>query len=67
VWLQIAEKNPGLFLQAAFEVLRQRPLTRFVMVGDGELRQSLQQLARRLKISHAGNESCFVYNMLVRS
>jgi glycosyltransferase involved in cell wall biosynthesis len=48
-----AEKNVGLFLQAAYEVLRLHPFVRFTVVGDGVLRASLEDLAARLQISWA--------------
>lgn len=47
------EKNPGLFLLAAQILLEQYPFCRFVVIGDGELRASLEELAGRLKISRA--------------
>ena len=43
----------GLFLQAAYEILRVHPLVRFTVVGDGVLRASLEDLAARLQISWA--------------
>jgi glycosyltransferase involved in cell wall biosynthesis len=48
-----AEKNVGLFLQAAYEILRVHPFVRFTVVGDGVLRASLEDLAARLQISWA--------------
>ncbi len=47
------EKNPGLFLQAAYEILQVHPFARFTIVGDGALRQSLEHLADRLQITWA--------------
>jgi glycosyltransferase involved in cell wall biosynthesis len=47
------EKNPGLFLQAAHEILREHPFARFTVVGDGPLRAPLEELAARLRISWA--------------
>jgi glycosyltransferase involved in cell wall biosynthesis len=47
------EKNPGLFLQMAHELLRLHPFVRFTVVGDGVLRASLEDLAARLQISWA--------------
>ncbi|GAB4546792.1 MAG: glycosyltransferase [Anaerolineae bacterium] len=38
-----AVKNPSLFVEAAARVARQLPQTRFVFVGDGELRPALEQ------------------------
>ena len=48
-----AEKNPGLFLQSAEKILRHNPFIRFTMVGDGDLRPYLENLASRLGISWA--------------
>eukprot|EP01032_Pedospumella_encystans_P017323 gene17323-19744_t len=47
------EKNPGLFLQAAYEILQVYPFARFTIVGDGALRQSLENLADRLQMTWA--------------
>ena len=47
------EKNPGLFLQAAHEILQAHPFARFTIVGDGVLRGPLEELAARLQISWA--------------
>jgi len=43
-------KNHGLFLDAAACIARQDPLARFVIVGDGVLRQTLENKARDLAI-----------------
>jgi len=48
-----AEKNPGLFLQAAYEILQVYPFARFTIIGDGVLRGPLEDLAARLQISWA--------------
>ena len=48
-----SEKNPGLFLQAAHEILQAHPFARFTIVGDGVLRGPLEELAARLQISWA--------------
>jgi glycosyltransferase involved in cell wall biosynthesis len=48
-----SEKNPGLFLLAARELLSRFPLLRFTVVGDGPLKTRLQNMGERLKISHA--------------
>ena len=45
------EKNPGLFLLAAHSILSSHPSARFVIIGGGHLREHLQTLAARLKIS----------------
>lgn len=47
------EKNPGLFIQAAKQILQQFPYTRFHIIGDGPARSSLEELARRLEIDWA--------------
>lgn len=47
------EKNIGLFLQAAHEILRVHPFARFTVVGDGVLRASLEGLVARLQIAWA--------------
>ena len=43
-------KNHRLFLEAAQLVLREMPSAQFVVVGDGELRQALEEQARALGI-----------------
>jgi glycosyltransferase involved in cell wall biosynthesis len=45
------EKNHELFLQAAARVHNERPDARFVMIGDGEQRERLQQLAGQLGVT----------------
>jgi len=40
-------------MQAAYEILQLHPLARFTLVGDGAIRSSLEDLAARLKITHA--------------
>lgn len=49
----IPVKNHLLFLQAALQVRRQYPNTRFVIVGDGYLRASLEAQTRELGLSDA--------------
>lgn len=49
----LIEKNPGLFVQAAAIILKSYPLTRFIVVGDGILKVSLQELAKQLDIFKA--------------
>lgn len=49
--LLLIEKSPGLFLQAAFELLKLYPFARFTIIGSGLLMESLQELAIRLQIS----------------
>jgi glycosyltransferase involved in cell wall biosynthesis len=43
-------KNHGLFLDAAARIASQEPLARFVVVGDGVLRETLENQARDLSI-----------------
>ncbi len=45
-------KRHEVLFQAVPKVLREYPETYFVIVGDGELRESLEQLAQRLNIAH---------------
>jgi glycosyltransferase involved in cell wall biosynthesis len=45
------QKDPELFVQMAAEILQRRPKCHFVVVGDGELRSTVVQLAEDLKIS----------------
>lgn len=47
----VAAKNLTLWLEVAKHVLASFPATRFVLVGDGELRASLEERARELGIS----------------
>lgn len=47
------EKNPGLFLQAAAEILKHYPFARFTIVGDGPLAQHLRELSVMLEIETA--------------
>jgi glycosyltransferase involved in cell wall biosynthesis len=47
----VAAKNLTLWLEVAKRVLASCPTTRFVLVGDGELRASLEERARELGIS----------------
>ncbi len=44
------QKNHALFLQAAVEISKRVPETRFAIVGDGPLRGSLEQLCRQLAL-----------------
>lgn len=46
------EKGIDLFLRAAVEVLKQLPLTRFEVVGDGPDRDKLQALIHEFGIEH---------------
>jgi glycosyltransferase involved in cell wall biosynthesis len=47
----VAVKAYDLFLETARLILEKRPDTRFMLVGDGPLRESLQELSRRLNIA----------------
>ena len=47
------EKNPGLFMMSAREVLDKNPYFQFVIIGDGNLRANLEELAHRLEITNA--------------
>ena len=47
------EKNPAMFLQVAALVRANAPHARFVVVGDGPLREELETLARTLAIRDA--------------
>ena len=49
----LVEKSPGLFVQAAFEILQRYPLARFLVLGDGRLRGLLEELTARLGIHSA--------------
>lgn len=48
-----AQKNPGMFVEAAARVLRNLPSARFVWCGGGDLAESVQGRARALEIEHA--------------
>lgn len=47
------EKNVGLFLLTASELLKKNALLRFVIIGDGDIKEDLQELSRRLEINWA--------------
>jgi glycosyltransferase involved in cell wall biosynthesis len=47
------EKNVGLFLLAAHHLLQSTSFMRFTIVGDGDLKPRLMELARRLRIDWA--------------
>jgi glycosyltransferase involved in cell wall biosynthesis len=44
------EKGNRYFIEAAPQVLREFPEARFVIVGDGQLREALEALARKLNL-----------------
>jgi glycosyltransferase involved in cell wall biosynthesis len=46
-------KNHRLFLEAARRILAARPETRFVVIGDGELRVQLERIASELGLAEA--------------
>jgi len=46
-------KGHEIFLRAAAEIHASRPEARFLIVGDGELRENLQQLAAKLSLRDA--------------
>ena len=48
-----AAKNHALFLAGARQILHRFPQTQFLIVGAGEKREALQQLASQLRISPA--------------
>ncbi len=47
------QKGPHYFIKAAAQVLKAEPKTQFVLVGDGELREKVQNLIGQLGISHS--------------
>ena len=47
------EKNHELFLAGAAEILRTQPNAQFLVIGDGPLRQQLEQLAAELGVADA--------------
>jgi glycosyltransferase involved in cell wall biosynthesis len=49
----LTEKNPGLFIQAAYHILIRNPFVRFRVIGNGISKPSLEMLARRLGIDYA--------------
>eukprot|EP01038_Epipyxis_sp_PR26KG_P012844 gene12844-17218_t len=49
----LIEKNPGLMLQAAAEILKSYPHARFSIIGDGVLLHDLKLLCDKLGISWA--------------
>jgi glycosyltransferase involved in cell wall biosynthesis len=44
------QKNHALFLEMAAEVVRRKPETKFLIVGDGELRSDLERQAKELSL-----------------
>jgi glycogen synthase len=47
------QKGPDLLVEAMPQILRQHPSTKFLLVGDGDMRSSLQSRTRQLGIGHA--------------
>jgi len=47
------QKGPDLLLEAASQILREYPSAKFVFVGDGDMRESLQIRARESGLGHA--------------
>ncbi|GAB4413954.1 MAG: glycosyltransferase [Anaerolineae bacterium] len=56
-------KNHALFLQAAQRVRQSRPDTHFVIIGDGELRESLVAQANMLGLADAVTFTGFVHDL----
>lgn len=50
--MQLALKGHAMFLDAASEIARWHPTVRFALIGDGRLRQSLEEKAHTLGIRH---------------
>lgn len=48
-----AEKNPGLFVQAAYFILQAHPMARFRFIGSGAISRELEQLTIQLGIDYA--------------
>lgn len=46
------QKGPDLFLEAIPEVLRSYPHAKFVFVGDGDMKNHLENRAKQLNLSH---------------
>ena len=49
----VPQKDHALFLRTAAEILKSLPDARFLVVGDGELRQELEQQAKDLHLDQA--------------
>ncbi|HEY7097726.1 MAG TPA: glycosyltransferase [Terriglobales bacterium] len=59
----VPQKAPHIFLQAAAQVLRQRPNTRFLIVGAGPLDESLKTLSKSLGIDQQVHYLGYVANL----
>lgn len=46
-------KGHSYLIEAAPQVLRHRPDTKFLLIGEGDLKPSLEDLARKLEVRHA--------------
>jgi len=60
------EKGADAFLDIAAEVVRTRPKTRFVMAGDGPLRESISPRAEELRVRLTGRLGPAVLSALYR-
>lgn len=49
----VYQKGPDLLVEAIPYILRYYPNAKFVFVGDGEMRLSVEERARQLNVSHA--------------
>jgi len=49
----VYQKGPDILTQAIPHILKYYPNTKFVFVGDGEMRMSVEEQARHLGVSHA--------------
>jgi glycosyltransferase involved in cell wall biosynthesis len=49
----VYQKGPDLLVEAIPYILKFYPRAKFVFAGDGEMRQSVEQRARHLNVSHA--------------
>ena len=47
------QKGPDILVEAIPPILRQHPSSRFVFVGDGDMRDALQWRIRQLGMAHA--------------
>ena len=49
----VEQKGPDLLIEAVPSILRFYPETKFVLAGDGEMRQAVEHRAHELNVSHA--------------
>jgi glycosyltransferase involved in cell wall biosynthesis len=59
-----AIKNPILFMNIAGEVIRQRQNVHFLVIGDGELKQDCQHLAKKLGIQDQVSFTGFISDLM---